>query len=138
MESKLKGTTAIVDGVMGVPSSEPGSTSPASPVAVGSNLPPNEPNGDLAITSPNSATTLTPDSTGPPNTNDYWFALILEKTAAEYLGLTVRWMQSKRQNGGGPKFVSISQRCIRYRRLDLKAYADQQLRSSTSDRGAAA
>ncbi len=70
--------------------------------------------------------------------HDYWNSLVDEKVAAEFLDLTPRSMQSKRQRGGGPRFVRISARCIRYRRVDLKAWADARLRSSTSDPGEAA
>ncbi len=81
MRNELSGTTAIADGVVGVPGSEPDDTPPTIPVDVSSSLPPNETSRDLAVTSPNGATTLTPDSTGPPNTNEYWFGLITEKEA---------------------------------------------------------
>ena len=131
MQDHLKGTTAVSSRVVGVPGSEPDNTSPASPVAVSSNLPPNIPGDDPTISPP----------IGPPNSGgdaDYWNALINEKTAADYLGMTGRWMQAKRQHGGGPIFVRISQRCIRYRRIDLKEYADRQLRLSTSDSGESA
>ena len=50
----------------------------------------------------------------PPSDPDYWNALINEKLAAEFLGLTVRSMQTARQRGGGSRFVRISARCIRY------------------------
>ncbi len=70
--------------------------------------------------------------------HDYWNALVDEKVAAEFLDMTSRSMQAMRQRGGGPRFIRISARCIRYRRIDLKAYADARLRSSTSDPGLAA
>ena len=76
----------------------------------------------------------TPESGASP---DFWFQLIDEKVAAEYLDLTPRSMQAMRQRGGGPKFIRLSSRCIRYTRVLLKAYADARLRSSTSDLGAA-
>lgn len=66
---------------------------------------------------------------------DYWFGLITEQEAGEFMTMTPRWLQAKRQLGGGPKFVRISMRCVRYRRFDLKEYSDRQLRSSTSDDG---
>lgn len=137
MRNELSGTTAVATGTVGVPDSDHGDTLPTSPVVTGNNLPPNEPNGDLAVSWPNGATTLTPESTGPPNTNDYWFGLITEQDAAAFMKMTTRWFQAKRQHGGGPIFVRISQRCIRYRRIDLKAYAERQLRLSTSDDGRA-
>ncbi len=68
----------------------------------------------------------------------YWHSLIPETEAAEFLDLTSRTMQAMRQRGGGPRFVRISARCIKYRRVDLKSYADNRLRYSTSDPGQAA
>ncbi len=68
----------------------------------------------------------------------YWHSLIPETEAAEFLDLTPRTMQAMRQRGGGPRFVRISARCIKYRRVDLKSYADKRLRYSTSDPGQAA
>ena len=78
---------------------------------------------------------------GPPSEIDspaYWHSLIPETEAAEFLDLTPRTMQAMRQRGGGPRFVRISARCIKYRRVDLKSYADKRLRYSTSDPGEAA
>ncbi len=77
----------------------------------------------------------TPESGASP---DFWFQLINEKAAAKFLNLTTRSMQAMRQRGGGSRFIRISARCIRYRRIDLKAWADARMRSSTSDSGQAA
>lgn len=64
---------------------------------------------------------------------DYWFQLINEKPAADFLDLTDRTLQKYRQQGGGPPFVRISSRCVRYRRVDLRRWAEDRLRSSTSE-----
>ncbi len=66
---------------------------------------------------------------------DYWNVLIDEKEAARFLGVKDRFMQNRRQHGGGAQYIVISSRCIRYRRRDLKAFADARLRTSTSDPG---
>ena len=66
---------------------------------------------------------------------DYWLSLIDEKVAADFLDVTTRTMQSLRQRGGGPRFMRLSARCIRYTRPDLKAWADERLRTSTADLG---
>ena len=66
---------------------------------------------------------------------DYWHRLIDEKAAADFLGLTDRTMQAMRQRGGGPKYVVISSRCLRYTRFGLRLWANSRLRSSTSDPG---
>lgn len=68
----------------------------------------------------------------------YWNALIDEKTAAAFLGLTDRTLQGYRRKGGGATFIRISSRCIRYRRADLRKWAEARLRSSTSDTGSQA
>ncbi len=76
---------------------------------------------------------------GPPEGDeDYWDSLIDEKEAARFYDLTDRFMQHRRQQGGGPPYIVISSRCIRYRRRDLKAWADERVRVSTSDPGQAA
>ena len=67
--------------------------------------------------------------------SDYWNSLIDEKAASAFLGLKVRTMQGFRQRGGGPKFIRISSRCIRYRRIDLRDWVEARMRSSTSDPG---
>ena len=64
---------------------------------------------------------------------DYWYALMREAEAADFLGLSVRSMQGFRYHGGGPRFVRISSRCIRYRRADLRTWVEQRLCASTSD-----
>ena len=65
----------------------------------------------------------------------YWHSLIDENEAAEFLGVTGRTMQALRQRGGGARYIVISARCLRYRRIDLRAWADARMRSSTSDPG---
>ncbi len=72
---------------------------------------------------------------GPPDASDYWHALIDEKGAANFLKLTDRTMQAYRQKGGGPRYIRLSSRCLRYRRIDLRDWADARVRTSTSDPG---
>ena len=69
---------------------------------------------------------------------DYWYSLITERPAGVFCHLTDRAMQKYRQTGEGPRFVRISSRCIRYRRIDLRAWVEARLRNSTSDDGKAA
>ena len=63
--------------------------------------------------------------------------LLTEAEAARRLGFTPRFLQQRRYTGGGPRFVRISARAIRYRPEDLEAWATERLRTSTSDRGEA-
>ena len=68
-----------------------------------------------------------------PESNNYWQALINEFAIAEFLGLSVRTIQGFRSKGGGPRFVRISSRCVKYRRIDGREWAEARLCSSTSD-----
>jgi hypothetical protein len=61
--------------------------------------------------------------------------LLNEHEAAAFLGYTVRALQNWRLRGGGPVFVKVSDRSIRYRRRDLNVWVEQRLRSSTADLG---
>ena len=65
----------------------------------------------------------------------FWESLIDEAAGAEFADVTVRCMQGLRYRGGGPKYVRLSSRCIRYRRRDIREWAEARLRSSTSDQG---
>ena len=64
---------------------------------------------------------------------DHLDRLITEKQAAAFLGYTVRALQNWRLRGGGPEYVRVSKRSIRYRRRELIAWAEERLRSDTSD-----
>lgn len=55
-----------------------------------------------------------------------------EKAAAEFLSLSVRTLQKWRYEGGGPPFVRISRRAIRYSREELKAWMDARTLESTA------
>jgi len=60
-----------------------------------------------------------------------------ERQAAEKLGVTASAMQAWRLRGGGPDFVRISKRCIRYRESVIDAWAMARECKSTSDPGPA-
>lgn len=64
---------------------------------------------------------------------DYLDRLINENEAAGFIGYTIRALQGWRVRGGGPRFVKVSGRSIRYRRRDLIAWAEARLKSSTSE-----
>ena len=66
---------------------------------------------------------------------DYWYGLLTEIQAARFIGFTARALQSWRYRGGGPLFVRVNGRCVRYRRIDLRAWSEARLRTSTSDYG---
>lgn len=81
------------------------------------------------------ANATTNTRTGEFDESQFWHSLIPESVAAEFLGLKTRSMQAKRQRGGGPIFVRLSARCVRYRRIDLRKWSEERLRNSTSDPG---
>ena len=60
-------------------------------------------------------------------------ALLRPEAAAELLAFTPRALEAWRQRGGGPPFVRVSARAIRYRRSDLLDWAQARVRCSTSD-----
>ncbi len=59
--------------------------------------------------------------------------LMDEHKAAEFLGYSVRALQNWRVRGGGPRFVKVSARSIRYRLSDLIAWMDARTVSHTSE-----
>jgi hypothetical protein len=69
----------------------------------------------------------------PGEDRDYLVRMIDEKVAADFLGYTVRALQNWRVRGGGPRFVRVSSRSIRYRRCDLIAWAESRLYRNTSE-----
>lgn len=62
----------------------------------------------------------------------YLLQLIAETEAADFIGYTVRALQNWRVRGGGPKFIRVSSRSIRYRRKDLIDWADARIVASTA------
>jgi hypothetical protein len=64
---------------------------------------------------------------------DYLDRLIAESEAACFIGFTIRALQGWRLKGGGPRYVKVSARAVRYRRRDLMAWAESKLRSHTSE-----
>ena len=72
-------------------------------------------------------------STHQPSNPDYLVCLIDEREAARFLGYTTRALQNWRVRGGGPRFVKVSSRSVRYRRRDLIEWVERHLRASTSE-----
>jgi excisionase family DNA binding protein len=64
--------------------------------------------------------------------SEYLDQLLSETEAARFLGFSVRTLQGWRVKGGGPRFVKIGGRSVRYRRRDLNAWADANMRLNTS------
>ena len=63
---------------------------------------------------------------------DYLDRLINEIEAAHFLGYGARCLQNWRIRGGGPAFIKVSGRSIRYRRRDLIEWSEDHRVSHTS------
>jgi hypothetical protein len=63
---------------------------------------------------------------------DHLDRLIDEQTAAAFIHYSVRALQNWRLRGGGPRYVRVSSRSIRYRRRDLTDWAEHLLQSNSS------
>lgn len=60
--------------------------------------------------------------------------LITEHEAADMLCYSVRALQNCRHRGGGPRFVKVSARSVRYRVADLLAWSDVRTVAHTSEK----
>lgn len=63
---------------------------------------------------------------------DYLDRLIGEKDAADYLCYSVRALQNWRVRGGGPLFIKVSGRSVRYTRRDLQKWIAGKRVANTS------
>jgi len=52
---------------------------------------------------------------------------------ARYADVTVRFLENRAIKGGGPPFVRVSAKCVKYRKKDVDAWADSLLVGSTSE-----
>ncbi len=63
-------------------------------------------------------------------------AALLHTSEAAYLTtLSKRTLEGLRMKGGGPRFVRIAGRSVRYKRADLDVWMNQRSFTSTSDPG---
>jgi hypothetical protein len=63
---------------------------------------------------------------------DHMDRLMTESQAAEILCYTVRALQNWRVRGGGPRFIKVSSRSIRYTPRDLQNWVDARKISNTA------
>jgi predicted DNA-binding transcriptional regulator AlpA len=59
--------------------------------------------------------------------------LVTEHQAADMLCYSVRALQNWRHRGGGPRFVKVSARSVRYRIADLLDWIDARTVANTSE-----
>ena len=60
-------------------------------------------------------------------------ALLFTSEAAFLLGLSPRTLETLRLKGGGPPYISVTKKAVRYRRSDLDQWIESRCRKSTSD-----
>ena len=65
--------------------------------------------------------------------SDYWWALLTPRGAAPFLGVKERTLEEWRRLGGGPPFLRLGQGRVRYRRINLREWADAQILTSTAE-----
>ncbi len=59
-------------------------------------------------------------------------ALMGERELSDMLGVSVRTAQAWRVKGGGPVFLKINNRLVRYRQSDIDAWLASQAATNTS------
>lgn len=59
---------------------------------------------------------------------DHMDQLLTEAQAADLICYSQRALQNWRQRGGGPKYVKVSARSIRYQRRDVLEWIEQRKR----------
>ncbi len=62
-----------------------------------------------------------------PHDRPFELESIRTRDAAELLGVSVRVLEKWRREGGGPPFLRISRRCVRYRLKDIELWQEEQL-----------
>lgn len=67
------------------------------------------------------------DASRPPD------ALLNQRQAASLIGVSERTLECWRWRGGGPPFVKISRRAVRYRRKDIDQWVGERVQYSTSE-----
>ena len=63
-------------------------------------------------------------------------ALLYPAEAAHLLCVSHRTLEAYRLRGGGPPYIALGRRCVRYRRADLMTWIEARRRRHTSDPGA--
>jgi excisionase family DNA binding protein len=61
--------------------------------------------------------------------------LLNTREAAQYLGVSMAFLERDRWAGARIPFIKIGSRAVRYRQHDLEQYIQGRIRQSTSDQG---
>lgn len=73
-----------------------------------------------------------PNRLGTPSVKQIDDGLFKTRQAAEFLNTTDRQLEIWRQTGGGPPFVKLSPRAVRYRKYDLEKWIESRIKTSTA------
>lgn len=65
--------------------------------------------------------------------NDNPNQILTTEQAAEYMQVSAATLTTWRCRGGGPPFLNVGSRTVRYRRTDLDEWMSATLRHSTSE-----
>lgn len=68
-------------------------------------------------------------------TTEFGNKLLSTEEAAKALGLSTRTLEGWRVTGGGPRFVRLSRRAVRYRPSELARFVETRELASTTDPG---
>lgn len=60
--------------------------------------------------------------------------LLTTKEAAEFLGVSVAFLERDRWAGARIPFIRVGKRAVRYRMIDLDTHIELQIRHSTSEK----
>ena len=129
---KLHQSSSLSSETAGSP--ESASSGPEGPQEVGSSIPGQ---GEFSPATADSATANNSQSarTGALESGDDPDSLIRQDEAVLLLGVSNRCLENWRYRGGGPSWIRISARCIRYRRSDLIQFIDERVKTNTSEDG---
>jgi predicted DNA-binding transcriptional regulator AlpA len=70
-----------------------------------------------------------PDAAGPKD------ALLSTSQLAQWLGVSIQWLEIGRHRGYGPQFIRVTGRIIRYKRSDVLAWLDERAHRCTAEYG---
>jgi hypothetical protein len=59
--------------------------------------------------------------------------LLTTPQTADWLGVSVQWLEIRRSRGGGPPFERLSPKIVRYRRGKVRSWLDQRAHARTAD-----
>ncbi len=63
----------------------------------------------------------------------YWYGLADQAEIAKVLDVSERTLEGYRLTGGGPPFVRVSARCVKYQRIGAYLYMKEREHSSTAE-----